>query len=102
VNPNIVALLIALMIPLTVYRVSRLIALDAFPPVAIPRDWVLRKLGDDHWFSYLITCMWCVSVYVSAGVVLVADRFVSVPLPWLLWPTASAVTGYMAVHEPEE
>lgn len=101
-NTDLAALLVVLLVPLATYRVSRLIALDAFPPVAVPRDWVLRKLGDEHWFSYLITCMWCVSVYVSGGIVLVTDQFVSVPLPWLLWPAASAVTGYMAVHEPEE
>ncbi len=101
-NANVAALLVWVGVCLTTYRAARLIALDAFPPVAVPRDWVLRKLGDDHWFSYLITCMWCVSIYVSGAVVLVTDRFVSVPLPWLLWPAASAVTGYMAVHEPEE
>lgn len=101
-NTTVAATLVVVLVCLTTYRVSRFIALDAFPPVAVPRDWVLRKLGDDHWFSYLITCMWCVSVYVSGGLVLVTDHWVSVPLPWLVWPAASAVTGYMAVHEPEE
>lgn len=101
-NTGLHALLVVALIALATYRASRFIALDAFPPVAVPRDWVLRKLGDDHWFSYLITCMWCVSVYVSGVLVLVTDQFVSVPLPWLVWPAASAVAGYMAVHEPEE
>jgi hypothetical protein len=97
-----IALVTIVAVCLTTYRVTRLITLDAFPLFAAPRDRVLRRFGEDHWFSYLITCMWCASVYVSAGVVLVTAQFVSVPLPWLVWPTASAVTGYMAVFEPEE
>lgn len=84
------------------HRLTRLVTSDAFPPLAAPRDWVLRKLGEDHWFSYLVTCMWCASMYVSASVVLLVDHWVSVPLPWLTWLTASSVTGWLAVHEPED
>ncbi len=94
--------LTTVLIFLTVYRVTRLIALDAFPLFAVPRDAVLRRLGEDHWFSYLITCMWCTSVYVSGAVVGLADLWISVPLPVMVWLAASAITGYMAVHEPEE
>lgn len=97
-----IAFLTVALVCLATYRVTRLIAADALPLVSAPRDWVLRKVGEDHWFSYLITCMWCASVYVAAAVVLVTDHYVSVPLPWLTWLSASTVTGYMATLEPEE
>lgn len=86
---------------LVVYRVTRLICADAFPPVAVPREWIISKLGDDHWFSYLITCMWCASVYVSAATVALFDHWVSVPMPYAQAIAASAVTGYLAMSEPD-
>jgi hypothetical protein len=88
-----------LMVVLVTYRVTRLIAADAFPLIAVPREWVLRKLGDDHAISYLITCMWCASMYVATGVVLVFDRYYSVPMPVAQVFAASALTGYMAMRE---
>jgi hypothetical protein len=92
---------ILIVISLVTYRVTRLIAADAFPLIARPRDWVIRKFGEDHWFSYLITCMWCASMYVAAGVVLVFDRYTSVPWPYAMVFAASALTGIIATHEPE-
>lgn len=94
-------LLTVLLICGATHRITRFVALDAFPLMAAPRDRVLRRFGEDHWFSYLVTCMWCTSVYVSAAVVVSVDHWVSVPLPWLTWLTASSVTGWLAVHEPE-
>lgn len=94
--------LTVVLIVLATYSATRFVVADAFPPMASARDWVLGKLGDEHWFSYLITCPWCASVYVSAGVVLVTDHYASVPLPWLVWLAARAVAGYLAVYEPEE
>lgn len=89
------------LVVLVTYRVTRLIAADAFPLIAIPREWVLRKLGDDHWFSYLITCMWCASMYVATGVVALFDRYTSVPMPVAQVFAASALTGYLAMREPD-
>lgn len=86
---------------LVVYRVTRFICADAFPPVAIPREWIIAKLGDDHWFSYLITCMWCASVYVSAVTVVLFHQWVSVPMPFGQAIAASAITGYLAMSEPD-
>lgn len=90
-----------IVISLVTYRVTRLIAADAFPLIARPREWIISKLGEDHWFSYLITCMWCASVYVGAGVVAVFDRYASVPWPYAMALVASAITGTIATHEPE-
>lgn len=90
-----------IVISLVTYRITRLIAADAFPLIARPREWIIGKLGEDHWFSYLITCMWCASMYVGAGVVAVFDRYASVPWPYAMALVASAITGTIATHEPE-
>jgi len=91
-----------ILVVLVTYRVTRLICADAFPPIAIPREWVLRKLGDDHFFSYLVTCMWCASMYVATGVVALFDRYMSVPMPVAQVFAASALTGFLAMHEPDD
>jgi hypothetical protein len=90
-----------LLIILVTYRVTRLIAADAFPLIAIPREWIMRKLGDDHWVSYAISCMWCASMYVATGVVLLFDHYGSVPMPVAQIFASSAMTGYLAMSEPE-
>jgi hypothetical protein len=90
-----------IVISLVTYRVTRLIAADAFPLIAVPREWIINKLGEDHWFSYLITCMWCASMYVAAGTVALFDRYTSVPWPYAMVFAASAITGTIATHEPE-
>lgn len=94
-------LFLLIVISLVTYRVTRLIAADAFPLIARPREWIIGKLGEDHWFSYLITCMWCASMYVAAGTVVIFDRYTSVPWPYAMVFVASAITGTIAMHEPE-
>lgn len=89
------------LLSLVVYRVTRFVAADAFPLIAIPREWIIGKLGDDHWFSYLLTCMWCASAYISVSTVALFDVWVSVPMPYAQAIAASAVTGYLAMREPE-
>lgn len=48
-----------------VYRVTRLVTHDAFPPVARVRDAVIVRY-DGRWPAYLITCEWCTSVWIAA------------------------------------
>ncbi|AYR02648.1 hypothetical protein J1766_gp12 [Gordonia phage Bizzy] len=50
---------------LFVWRVTRLIIADAI--LDRPRNWVVLRYGPDQWFAYLITCAWCVSVWVAAA-----------------------------------
>lgn len=102
-DPAYVAVLVVIFSCVT-FRITRFICADALPLVARPREWIIDKLGDDHWFSYLITCMWCASVYVATGVVLTVD-FVfnfSVPMPAAMVVVASGVTGTIAMHEPDD
>lgn len=95
-------MLLLVLVVLTVYRVTRLIVADAFPPIAAARFRVQRRYGPESWQAYLSECPWCVSVYVAALVVLAVDLVVGLPAPFLVWPAASALTGLIAANlDPE-
>lgn len=99
-----------------VYRVTRLITTDEFPPVKIPRDAVvgylfpsflededarvtrrphLGRLGES--IAYLILCEWCMSVWVSAGITLAIWYWTTWLTHWMMAVfygiTAAAFTG---------
>lgn len=103
---------------LSVYRFTRLVAVDRI--VQAPREWLQVRLeqrwerkhpdlliDDDgsQWQSmtaYLLGCMWCASVWVGGLVTLAAAMFIAGPLPvpwWLVWASSSAVTGWLASNE---
>lgn len=89
------------LICLAVYRVTRFVTADAFPAMVTARESVARRWGDDSWQTELAGCPWCVSIYVGAVVVVATILVgVSVPVPGLVWLTASAVTGLIAAFEP--
>lgn len=68
--------------------------------VDAPRKWIIDHSPEI--IGYFVRCTWCVSVWVAGGVVLVLDRFATVPLPWAVVLTASAVTGIVEAHIPED
>lgn len=79
---------------LCAYRITRLLTADAI--LDRPRDFVTRHASGK--LDYFATCPHCVSVYVSAVVVAATDRYVSVPLPVLMWgATAGAVSVLASV-----
>lgn len=81
---------------LAVFRLTKLIGEDAFPPFAIPREKLLDRLGPDSSFAYLITCPWCISPYIAA-VAMAARRYL--PGPWSVVAralAASAVAGVLS------
>lgn len=47
-------------------RITRLLVVDRI--LHRPRTWVCVKLGLTHPISYLVTCSWCMSVWVGAAV----------------------------------
>lgn len=57
------------LVALATARVTRLVTADKL--TERPRLWVLtqaiRWRGEDSLLTYLLTCAWCVSVYVGAG-----------------------------------
>lgn len=86
---------------LAVFRATRLVTADAFPPLAAARRAVIRRFGDEHPISYLVECPWCVSVWLGAlgaaawdlADMLPGVRTTSVPVPVALALAASLVTG---------
>lgn len=78
---------------LFVWRVTRLIVADQI--LHSLRVRIVLRLGPDQWFAYLITCAWCTSVWVGAGVG-VAAWFYADTGWWFIMVTAGAaslVTG---------
>lgn len=104
--------LLLLLYVLAVHRVSRLLTVDEIPLIAVPRDLVRdyfgvfdpdgklvagRQLGVVGWsIAYVLTCPWCMSVYVGAALVFVLGGWVSTPLPWLWVAAGSTVTGLLS------
>lgn len=94
------AMVVAL-VCLSVYRVTRFIVADAFPLMANARDAVANRFGPDSWQAYLVECPWCVSIYVGAAAVALAQvAGVDFPVPVAVWLTSSAVAGLIAAYEP--
>lgn len=90
--------LLMLLVCATTYRATRLVVRDQIPVIAVPRDWLVRRL-ENTWASslaYLLECEWCMSVWIGAGVVAATTHYTSLRWPWLVWAAASAFTGLVA------
>lgn len=105
---------------LATYRITKLIVDDRIArPLRDPlqnaaeRRWQ-RKHPDhppekgcgedgDEWCSsiaYLLSCPWCMSIWVAGALVSITDVFiVGVPLPVLTALAASGVTGFLSGHD---
>lgn len=93
-------MLVAVLVSLTSYRLTRLLVRDDFPPVAVQRARVAERWGDASWQAYLSQCSWCAGVWVSALVTAATWAAVGLPTPPLVWGTAAAATGLLASWEP--
>lgn len=85
-------MLLALM-TLTAYRLTRVIAVDKFPPMLSMRVRVYLRYGENSWQFYLINCVWCVGVYASAIVVAPTAWLANIPLPVLWWGAVASLVG---------
>ncbi len=76
------ALLTALvLLSLAGYRITRLLIEDYI--LSRPRDWVLDKLKDRPMLSYLLTCYWCLGLWVAILLV----------IPYIFFPDAMMVVA---------
>ncbi len=78
-----------------VYRVTRLITVDKFPPIKFLREKIAGKENlqewekdpklswSPEWLGDLVSCYWCASGWVSIGTVLITDHYGNVPMPGL-------------------
>lgn len=100
-NPVLLAVLVAF----TSYRLQRIVTRDDWPPSVWLRDHLrVRALsaGKRSMWDYLYdwaTCPWCFGAWTAAGVVIVVDELVALPLPVLWWGFAAALTGLIAERE---
>lgn len=106
--------LLVVLLCLVIFRVTRLVIEDTFPPLGVPRKWLINYWDPDlDWLGehldarphggrlgatlrYLFSCPWCMSVWVGAVVIWLTTRWYEVPAPILVWLAASAVTGLLA------
>ena len=101
---------------LTIWRLTRLLVVDEFPPLRLLREWVIdtfgyvdengeltrgRRLGGLGWsIAYLWTCPWCMSIWLGAGLVFLTDwRWMHVPYPWLVVAVGSLASGWAHMLE---
>lgn len=98
-----VALLVLIALALTSYRLTRLLVVDEFPPIKTQRVRLAQwgRTGPDHWLTYLSRCPWCAGVWVSGLLTLATWLAVdTLPVPFLQWGAAAAVTGFLSAAEP--
>lgn len=93
------ALLVVLVVA-AVFRITRFVVADAFPPMEALRDWIEGRSGEDSAIAYFVYCPWCVSVWVALAVTYATDALLThgLPAPFLVALTASGVTGLTATH----
>jgi hypothetical protein len=112
--------LFILMFTLTTYRVTRLATYDQFPLIAVPRRrlqnwlepsprWVAQRptarahLGAlGRTISYLLTCDWCMSIWLGAGLGWLSYENIIIAQWVMLVAVASVVTGLITVVEPRD
>lgn len=98
-----------------IWRATRLMVVDEFPPVKAMREWFVYTFGEvnpqghlvggkhlgrlGYALAYLWTCPWCMSIWVGAGVIWLADWRLSVPYPWLIVALGSLVSGWAQAIE---
>lgn len=101
--------LTVVLLVIATWRATRLVVEDDFPPIARVRDFVVRHaeihetvstaLGTKtvtlttlRWYGELISCPWCVSVWLAAGGTFLVwlTRDGGLPLPFLVF---GAVAG---------
>lgn len=92
-------MLAVVLVALTSYRITRLLARDEFPPIKLGRTRIAERFGAESWQAYLSTCTWCTGVWVSGAVTAATWATVGVALPPLTWGAAAATTGWLASKE---
>lgn len=92
--------LAVVVLALAVHRVTRLLVADKITEPLRLKLGVTRDGKYRPWLGYLVTCPWCVGLWLSIAAVLAAAFL---PWPWVAWPAltaaSSSVTGLLAARE---
>lgn len=78
---------------LITYRITRLLVTDTI--LDTPRIWfhqiLLGKTGKIRlWFYELVTCKFCLSVWIAGLTVLILNQWLPVAAPVAMWPATAA------------
>jgi hypothetical protein len=104
--------LLLIVMSLATYRLTRFVVEDTFPPML----WVRHKLvggwtGPDEetpvyrarwvpqWLADLLSCPYCASGWIAAGVTAGVWAVAGLPVPLLCWVAVWAVGGLLAAQE---
>lgn len=81
--PRVVPLALALLVlALATARATRIVTEDII--TAPIRKFFIRRLGEEHWFTYLIHCPYCASLWIGLGAGLVATLLLAVAWWWVV------------------
>ena len=90
-------LLVVLLI-LATYRLTRLLTVDEWPPVAAPRTRIEER--HDNWLGYLVGCPFCMSVHAAWCIVGLAWLVMNLwgpgmPMPVLVWASVAGAVSLL-------
>lgn len=85
--------------PLTLKERQRTPAAEVREIDGEPHRYVARKAWIPVFFAGLMSCPWCVSGWLSLGVVAGTWATVGVPVPVLMWPVVWALGALLAQHD---
>lgn len=107
--------LLLVLLTLATYRITRFLVRDELPLIKAPRDAIANWLdprdqdgdpvepspagGFGRAVAYLIECPWCMSAWVAAWLVWVADSWVGLPVPVLMAAAVWGAAGLVAAAE---
>lgn len=111
--------LLFIIFTLSVHRVTRFIIRDCLPLISVPRDWILARTDpteDDLYaghkergafmksIGYLLQCEWCMSIWVSAGLLYGLVQFEPMPWPHAIgwWLAGSSVAALISEKVEDE
>lgn len=90
--------LLLIVLSFATFRLTRLVTRDDFPPIFWARTRIQRArplivkkpasgeaYQDFWWLGELVSCPWCASAYISAGLVVTTWLWRGLPLPLFCW-----------------
>ena len=104
---------------LSVHRVTRFIIRDCLPLISVPRDWLLSRTDPTvadlnngrkergtfmRSIGYLFQCEWCMSIWVSAGLLFALVQFEQMTWPFMIgwWLAGSSLSALLSERVEDE
>lgn len=81
------------LLTLLAFRITRLLISDTI--LDVPRGWLTRKVKADSYLADLLTCPWCLSVWLTLAVYLISIHLchLDIALPVLQAVGTMTITG---------